>query len=380
MQPGHAQCRAALVEAAIEPVRMPIDPMVERLVLKPYRLALRRTWRGARGRVRARAGWLVSVSAGATRGYGDCAPLPEAGTEPLDAARARLSHWRARIAAGASLQALLGELWRGLPSPTPAADCALESALLDLGARRAGLTLRRLLSPMATDRVAVNAALGPLSELTPALLAAALDDGYRVLKLKVGVDAPALEIARLRLMLAGLSAGVRIRLDANGAWSLGEARDWIAALNDLPIDSVEEPLRDWSDPALRTLQASAGFALALDESLPGRGWPIDPVGLPVRRIVLKPAVIGGLRPTLALARAAIAAGREVVLTSLVESAAGLWAGAQLAAALDSPLAHGLATAHWLARDLGEAPTPQRGAIRLSDTPGSGFEPARREGD
>ncbi|MGB5833742.1 MAG: o-succinylbenzoate synthase, partial [Thiohalocapsa sp.] len=66
----------------------------------------------------------------------------------------------------------------------------------------------------------------------------------------------------------------------------------------------------------------------------------------------------------------------VVLTSLVESAAGLWASVQLAAATGSPLTHGLATGDWLARDLGLAPVPRAGRILLPDVAGSGFEPTR----
>jgi hypothetical protein len=64
----------------------------------------------------------------------------------------------------------------------------------------------------------------------------------------------------------------------------------------------------------------------------------------------------------------------VVLTSVIDSAAGLWATAQLAAACASPIPHGLATAEWLATDLGIAPQPQRGQLILPLTPGSGFSP------
>jgi len=168
---------------------------------------------------------------------------------------------------------------------------------------------------------------------------------------------------------------VRLCLDANGAWDADQAEMMIALLNRLPVESLEEPLRRSDDALLAALQAGARFPLALDESLVQRR-PLTAGRLPVRRLVLKPGVIGGLRPTLALARQAQAAGREVVLTSLIESAAGLWASAQLAAAIEAvpaaPLAHGLATAHWLARDLGRPPLVRTGRLRLSAIPGSGF--------
>ena len=47
---------------------------------------------------------------------------------------------------------------------------------------------------------------------------------------------------------------------------------------------------------------------------------------------------------------------------------------QLAAAIGSPLPHGLATADWLAEDLGPAPHVHLGRIELPATAGSGFLP------
>lgn len=348
--------------------------MAPALRLEPYRLPLRRPWRSARGELRERAGWLVIAERDGIRGYGDCAPLPAAGTEPPDRAAERLRHWCQRAAAGDDPRSLLGDL--AAESGTPCADAAVETALLDLEARRRGLTLRRLLAgvEVARDAVAVNAMLGAAGRIDPDRVTTLVARGFRVLKLKVG-DAPwQQELACVQALAARLPDGHALRLDANGAWGPAGARAFIAGLDGLPIDALEEPLRDPDDAGLVALQQRAGFSLALDESLPGRPRPIDPARLPVRRLVLKPGAIGGPRRTLALARLARAAGREVVLTSLVESAAGLWATAQLAAASGSPLAHGLATGDWLARDLGPAPLPARGRIRLPAAAGSGFEP------
>jgi o-succinylbenzoate synthase len=343
------------------------------LSTSPYRLPLRRPWRTARGLCEARVGWLVRADADGLTGFGDCAPLPEAGTEGAEQAEHRLRHWcrRADDGAGALLAALAAEA-----TATPAADCAVETALLDLAARRAGLPLRRLLVPGALDRIAVNAMLGAAATLEPADVERAVATGFRVLKLKVGTAGIDIELPRIRAAAALLPPGASLRLDANGAWDAALAARWIDALSGLPIDSLEEPLAEPDAAALARLQAAAPFSLALDESFGGAaGFHVStpPKALPVRRLVLKPAALG-LRHTLGLAQAAQAAGREVVLTSVVESAAGLWATAQLAAASGSPLAHGLATADWLAEDLGAAPAIEGGSILLPDAPGSGFVP------
>ncbi|KAA6187441.1 o-succinylbenzoate synthase [Thiohalocapsa marina] len=354
------------------------------LAITPYRLPLRRPWHSARGRLTTRQGWLISASLDGVTGYGDCAPLPAAGTEDATAAQRQLAHWLAvadGLAGGNAPAALLDLLAQPRRSPAPAADCGVETALLDLQARLGGQPLRRLLAGDALDCIAVNGVLGAAATLTPQQAADAVATrGWQVLKLKLGVAPHGQELERLRRAADWLPEGVTLRLDANGAWDGDTAAAVVAGLNGLPVDALEEPLAEPTDAALAALQAQAAFSLALDESLADRPRPMDADSIPVRRLVLKPAVIGGLRPALRLARAARASAREVVLTSIVESAAGLWATAQLAAATGSPLAHGLATADWLATDLGPAPAISRGHVRLPDSAGSGFRPGRWQAD
>ncbi len=347
--------------------------MIERVAIRPYRLPLRRCWRSSHGGFSERRGWLVSVESGGTRGYGDCAPLPAAGTETTEAAADTLLAWRHRMV-GRTLEAALSALDQSSPA-TPAARFALESALLDLASRQARQPLRRLLDANATDTLPVNIMLGALEGLSTPEIEMACSEGFSVLKLKVGAGDPAAEIECLTALSESLPPGVSLRLDANGAWSPAEATRFIEALYGLPIESIEEPLRQPLPADLTRLQMLAPFPLALDESLYRTGTGIDPASVPVRRLVLKPAVVGGLRRTLALASRAQAAGVEVVITSLVESAAGLWPTAQLAAAIASPIPHGLATGRWLAEDLGTAPKAQNGRLALGERPGSGFNPA-----
>ena len=386
------------------PVPNPDIPL-EAVGIHPYALPLRQPWTSAHGTRTERRGWLIQIQAAGLHGYGDCAPLPEAGTEAEAVAEVALRHWQARLP-GQSLATLLDPgrqspygASSGTPSgigPTPAADFALESALADLAARLAGVPMRWWLAQGASDRVPVNATLGTLRDQTPARIALACQAGYRVLKLKVGLDAPETEIASLQKLASHLPPGASLRLDANGAWDYDQAARLIDPLNDLPIESLEEPLKslevplkvpDWQ--ALRRLQAQARFALALDESLHLPPPPmanrvmVAPLSVdsflsagdwPVRRLVLKPAAVGGLRRTQYLAREAARLGLEVVLTSLIESAAGIWPSLQLAAALSSPIPQGLATSHWLAQDLGRVPDPERGHIWLGRDSGSGFIP------
>jgi o-succinylbenzoate synthase len=345
---------------------------IDRFRIRPYDLPLRRDWLSARGGFQRRRGWLVCAETDGAIGYGDCAPIAAAGTEDPETAESALLD-ACDCAPGRSVGEILGMLDNEFAA-TPAARFALECALLDLLSQAEGVPLRRLLACHAPDAVPVNGILGALATLTAADLQQAAEAGFQVVKLKVGVEEPASEIARLTALAPVVPADMRLRLDANGAWGFEDACRILDRLAELPIESLEEPLRIPNPRRLRALQERAAFPLARDESLAGLTADEDPGGLGVRRIVIKPAVVGGLRSALDLSRRAATAGIEVVVTGVVESAAGLWPTAQLAAATGSRLPHGLATADWLAEDLGAPPQLNGGYLSLSDRPGSGFRP------
>lgn len=350
--------------------------MIEQVGLRPYDLPLHRAWGSARGGFARRRGWLVSVAADGLTGYGDCAPLPAAGTETADVAEIALISYLTRLT-GQDVARCLAELDSDPTlNSTPAARYAIESALSDLASQRAQQPLRQWLAPDAADRLAVNAMLGTLGQVRADDLAAHAACGFRVCKLKVGIQTPTADLAALQMLAQTVNAeAIRLRLDANGAWTIDQAR-WVLeqlARFELPIESLEEPIIKPIPEHLAELQARVVFPLALDESLVTYLATHDLTQLGIKRLVLKPAVLGGLRRTLTLAQCAQATGIEVVMTSVVDSAAGLWPTVQLAAALNEPLAHGVATADWLAADLGPAPRACAGMIELSSQVGSGFE-------
>lgn len=304
----------------------------------PYTLPLCTPWRTSRGTLHERSGRLLRLqtSDGLT-GWGDCAPFPE-----FD----------------------IGE--------AAAEAFAEECALLDLAAQRAGCSLAEWLGgrpPPAS--IAVNAAGGVISTATADHVARLAADGFTVIKLKAGIAPLADEIAALRALCASLPTGVLLRLDANGAWSADDASEFIAACTRLPVEGLEEPLREPDAAGLRALQERAPFPLAIDESvrlLDAAFWHAPPV----RRVVLKPARQGGLLAAVETALKASASGVEVVVTSALESACGLQALAQLAAAVAPGACHGLATGALFVRDTGSPPAVAGGRLRLPDSPGIGF--------
>ncbi len=344
---------------------------LDEIRIAPYSLELRRPWRGAAGSITSRRGWLAAAEGGGLSGYGDCSPPPSATAADIAACEAGLRHLAGDVRGLPVETALARVAASGAPAP---ARCAVEAALLDLQARAVGLPLARLLQPQAAATVLANASLGVLDADSLQRARDAVAAGYTVLKAKVGALPQAEETARLGAIAAELPPGARLRLDANRAWDFGGAQRLVAAVSALPVEALEEPLADPSPAAFQRLQREAPFALALDESLPQwiAAWP--GAALEVRRWVLKPMRWGGARRCLALAQEAARAGVESVVTTTVDSAPGCWLAVHLAAALNNGLAHGLGTSEWLAEDLGPAPIPERGEIRVPG-PGLGFVPA-----
>lgn len=338
-----------------------------------YRLPLRRPWRSARGVARERSGRLVAATAEGFTGWGDCAPWPAAGTE----SEAEAARWLGRAASELSdvpLPEALARLDRS--ACTPAARCGLETALLDLQARLAGLPLAAWLAPRPRPRVQVNAFLGALAPGVRLRAARAVAAGYRVLKVKVGLSGPRAELRAIERLCSGLPAGVSLRLDANGAWPASVARAILRALEGLSVESVEEPLANPDVAGLARLRAVSPVPIALDESAARLGEEVTLARRPVDRLVLKTMALGGLRRALTLARRAEVAGMGCVVTTTVDSAVGTLAAAHLASALSGAeqVAHGLATSGWLARDVARGPIVQGGAWRLPGSPGLGEGP------
>jgi o-succinylbenzoate synthase len=304
-------------------------------------------------------------------GFGECAPLPEAGTEPQDRAAAGLEDLLPDLAGRSA-----DDVFDMLPGPTilPAVRCALETALLDLVARTAGCPAAASLNPAAAGNVAVNAMIGSLDTDPEPRADRALAAGYRVLKIKLGVMPPEQEHAALIGLAETLPSQIRLRLDANRAWDEDTARQMIAALSGLPIDGLEEPLQRAEPHALGRLQNLAPWPIALDESLSHDALPGLLEAPPVRRLVLKPMVIGGPLTVLDVAARARDAGLEVVITTTLDAAVGTAAALHTAAALASDATHGLATSDWLAEDVGRPPQIERGRMAVGGEPGLGVTP------
>lgn len=218
--------------------------------------------------------------------------------------------------------------------------------------------------PALRDRVPVNATIPAVSAQRAAEIVAV--SGCSTAKIKVAEPGQRLadDIERVAAVRDVMGAAGRIRIDANGAWSIDEAVDAIRALNEFDLEYVEQPVADVADMA--AVRRRVDVPIAADESIRRADDPLRVRDLAAADIaVLKVQPLGGVRACLRIAEDL---RLPVVVSSALETSVGLAAGVALAAALpDLPYACGLATAALLEADVTRDPL----------VPTGGFLPVRR---
>ena len=267
-----------------------------------YRAAFRQPLATAHGVWSEREGLFVRLTDSSGRsGLGEIAPLPAWGSETLDEARAFC----------ASLSGTFDEsALQHIPVDRPCCRFALETALDALLRPSSPLPVRQL--PMA--------ALLPAGEAAIAAATRAAARGFTAMKWKVGVGDSAAELAILPRVLAALPQAAHLRIDANGAWDLATARNWLKACEGHAVEFIEQPFPVGREQPVLQLANEFSTPIALDESVARTddlrrwldfGWP----GI----YVIKPALAGSPRRILKLLDDYEA---EAVFSSAFETAIG----------------------------------------------------------
>lgn len=370
----------ALIEVVDAFARSPLERIRIDIVAVPFRAPVVT----AAGVWTTRRSLLVTLrDADGAHGTGEIAPAP--GEE--EAAIAVLASLAHRLDGLAPAQVLTGiEEDRTADRSVELAlaavlEAGLETALLDLAGRRAGLPVAGMLAGasgrgVARLRVPVSALVSAADpDAAAAAARAAVTRGIRCVKVKVGgepdADAFASRVAAVR---AAVGDDVELRLDANGAWTVDEAVERLRAAASCRIAYVEQPVADLE--GLAAVRAVSPVPVAADEAVRGVAAArrlIEAGAVDV--LVVKPVRVGGAVETLRIAALAAQAGVPLVLSTFYETGIGLAAALHVAAALPAgDETHGIATADLLASDLlALRPRMAAGWADVPDAPGLGVE-------
>lgn len=254
-----------------------------------------------------------------TRGLGEAAPLPayngetvEHALETLVAARQcwlgkKAGAWRERAAALSQI-----------PRASAAACCALETALCDALARRAGLSLHAWFGGKEPTRLESDVTI-PIMEPAAAQSAAQrwARDGFRSLKIKIGNGD---DFERILAAHSG-APEAKLLLDANGGLSAEAASALIERLRSagVTIDLFEQPVArsDWAGLE----RVAKQVRIALDESVVSArdAWEAARrLGAP--HVINVKLMKSGIAESLDICAVARASGMSLMIGGMLESA------------------------------------------------------------
>jgi glucarate dehydratase len=135
-------------------------------------------------------------------------------------------------------------LWQFRTGTGNFAWAGIDMALWDICGRACGRPIWRLLGGLMQSEATYfyYLARGSADELA-GQVADGLRAGFEVFYLKVGID-DARDLEMVRAVREALGTGPRLRLDANGTWTVPQAVRNLRALAEYDIDFVEQPVRD----------------------------------------------------------------------------------------------------------------------------------------
>lgn len=275
---------------------------IARITLREIRLPLREPFRISSGTMNDRRILLLELhDASGASAWSECVAddLPNYTSETVDTAWLAITRWIAprvlgrRFEVPSDVFAVLEHDFRGHLM----AKAAVEMGMWGVEAERVGVSLARLIGgTRASVPVGISLGIQSSPERLVEKVAAAIDDGYRKIKLKImpGSDVDYVRAVRAAFPDAPLMA------DANNAYTLDDI-DALVALDAFGLMMIEQPLA-WEDIVRHaTLQKSLATPICLDESITSLDRAQDMIALGAGRLInIKPGRVGGFAESLAI--------------------------------------------------------------------------------
>ncbi|WP_225335055.1 dipeptide epimerase [Halomicrobium urmianum] len=270
----------------------------------------------ARGTTDAADVVAVELSREGTTGVGGVAPTSYYGGSG-DAVEATIEDLRPTIEAcddPHADQRLAVELAERAPGD-PVARSAVSTALADLAARDLGVPCYRQwgLDPDAAPPTSFTVGIDDPDRMREKA-AAAVDEGYPILKVKVGTDD---DRARVRAVREAAPVAT-LRVDANGAWDATEAVENARWLADEGVQFLEQPVPREDLEGLRRVHEDAPIPICADESFVTAA-DAPRVADACDLVTVKLIKTGGLRAAREAIAAAHACELDVMVGCMLES-------------------------------------------------------------
>jgi len=207
----------------------------------------------------------------------------------------------------------------GMVAGHPFTKAAVEMALWDILGKAAGLPVYRLLGGAVREFVPTKWSVSGLPPAEAAAIAAwAVEQGFRAMKVKVGID-PDEDVARVRAVRQAVGPGIRLGVDANGGWAPWVAVATIRRLSEYDIWFVEQPVAAAHIGFMAEIRRQVDVRILADESVytPEDAMALARAGA-ADALSLYVGKSGGIGPARRIAAVAEAAGLGATVGSNLE--------------------------------------------------------------
>jgi len=304
------------------------------------------------------------------KAWGEAAPGTSEGVGTADEIQQILETFIAQGIEGESIQSLYNRA-RAQQIP-PCAYVALDTALWDWTAKKAGLPLYQILGfSKPTTPTSVTIGINTpevVKERVPLLL-----EGTNVKSLKIKLGSPeGIEADKAmfeQVVESTKKHNVKLRVDANGGWDVPQAQQMMHWLADRKVDYIEQPLKEGEESELKHLYTNRPMPIYVDEScrfaenIPHFATHVDGVNMKLMKC-------GGITEALRIIATARAHGLKTMIGCMSESSVAIAAAASISGGID----HIDLDSHY-----NLAPDPSNGAPMVDgvtlppDLPGHGAE-------
>ena len=285
---------------------------------------------------------LVKITAeDGTFGIGEAPPTAVITGDTKESIEAAIRYYIAPAIRGMELEPLtdvMAAMEKAIAKNT-SAKAAVDIALYDLYAKVKGMPLFRLLGQNAPEKIRteletdITISVNETEEMVRDSVRA-VEDGFRILKVKVGKGGEK-DVERVREIRRAIGNDPILRIDANQGWTTAEAVRTIQAMEDagLIIELVEQPVSYHDFKGLQYVTAHVDTPILADESVFSYEDAVRIMEEHAADLInIKLMKTGGIHEAVRICDAADKNDVQCMIGCMLESKVSVSAGAHLGAA------------------------------------------------